>query len=410
MASRATARVVTVMATPPPILTRVPAPFAVLLLGKIGGRKFTPCKTSQFKKPAICRLRTANAWPKISRVSWTDARRRSGTFVMRSLTLRLMRLSITYATAANEDCPRYQYPCSSQHKEQEDRLTKPDSGGTDHGQPAGEFHLKQIRKPCPHESMTARRPDVSGRNKTAPACSPAGNRRTFAMPLSRVNRMRSEARAASTTAGSFAPRSPSPRTASASCVSWRRASASSVRRFSSILKFISLEAEPGFLRARAPPRKRPPHPNAQPGERDSCAGSLLWSNPRRDYRRMTVTRIRVPAAQISPPQTPGLLPRKSCQAIMPSFYAPPTGETSGGVALTTRKDSRAISHSSCVCTTSTRTAESGAAISASGGDCAFFAASSWTPRNAKASTAWARTCGEFSPTPAVKTIASRQIG
>src|ERR1017187_2041578 len=96
------------------------------MLGTIKGRRFTACKPSQFKKSAICRLRTANAWPKISRVSWTDARRRSGTFVMRSLTLRLMRLSITYATAANEDCPRYQYPCSSQHNEPEDLLTKPD--------------------------------------------------------------------------------------------------------------------------------------------------------------------------------------------------------------------------------------------------------------------------------------------
>src|ERR1035438_2660928 len=43
----------------------------------------------------------------------------------------------------------------------------------------------------------------------------------------------------------------------------------------------------------------------------------------------------------------------------------------------------------------------------SGGDCTFFAASSWTNRNAKDSTAWARTCGEFSPTPAVKTSESR---
>src|ERR1039457_860899 len=406
MASRATARVVTVMATPPPILTRVPAPFAVLLLGKIGGRKFTPCKTSQFKKPAICRLRTANAWPKISRVSWTDARRRSGTFVMRSLTLRLMRLSITYATAANEDCPRYQYPCSSQHKEQEDRLTKPDSGGTDHGQPAGEFHLKQIRKPWRQESTTARRPDVSGRNKTAPACSPAGNRRTFAMPLSRVNRMRSEARAASTTAGSFAPRSPSPRTVSASCPGWRRSSASSVGRFSSILKSFRSKQDQTFfvreLRRVSERRIQMLSPERGIAAQDLFSGRTLGEIIENDgYRNPSSRGADLTAAD------PGLLPRKSCQAIMPSFYAPPTGETSGGVALTTRKDSRAISHSSSVCTTSTRTAESGAAISASGGDCAFFAASSWTPRNAKDSTAWARTCGEFSPTPAVKTSASR---
>src|ERR1039458_9015557 len=157
--SSATARVVTVMATPPPILARVPAPFAVLLLGKIGGRKFTPCKPSQFKKSAICRLRTANAWPKISRVSWPDARRRSGTFVMRSLTLRLMRLSITYATAANEDCPRYQYPCSSQHKEQEDLLTKT-GFGRDRPRSAG----RRVPSDADPKALSARKHD----------CPPAG--------------------------------------------------------------------------------------------------------------------------------------------------------------------------------------------------------------------------------------------
>src|SRR5258708_38652796 len=36
---------------------------------------------------------------------------------------------------------------------------------------------------------------------------------------------------------------------------------------------------------------------------------------------MTVTGIRVPAAQISPPQMPGSLVRKSCQEVMSPFYA-----------------------------------------------------------------------------------------
>ena len=36
---------------------------------------------------------------------------------------------------------------------------------------------------------------------------------------------------------------------------------------------------------------------------------------------MTVTGIRVPAAQISPPQMPGSLVRKSCQEVISSFYA-----------------------------------------------------------------------------------------
>src|SRR5512142_3052498 len=73
----------------------------------------------------------------------------------------------------------------------------------------------------------------------------------------------------------------------------------------------------------------------------------------------------------------------------------------------TLQHSRAIAQSSCVRTTSTRTAELGAAMSWSGVTLAFLFSSRTIPRKRSFIHVAERTSGEFSPTPAVNTRASR---